>query len=377
MTSCAEISKATQRPIKRLRVSLRLCLQVICVLSALLLMVGVVTIFISPAVWPCGSLLCLAFPLFFILNTIVLVAGLFVRRRMWIMPLVALLFSLPALRAYSPVNFAGAKPNDADTLRILTFNTRNFGGHEADANQRNFVAGFMFDAAADIVCFQEGASEPDFYQKHVIPLLRKRYPYYNIQLRQQQSPMGIFSRWPLVDKEIVTRSGSNVVVAYRVMRSVGDTIRVVNCHLSSIGLSEAQRGFYSATVHGYVANADTSGGVGGILRAFCAAAGRRALMADTVAAYIAAHREESLIVCGDFNDTPVSYAVRRVASGLTDCYRAAGNGIGRTFCRDAIVVRIDHLFCSSRWQPVQCRVVPVETRSDHYPLLATLVSRKS
>ena len=99
-------------------------------------------------------------------------------------------------------------------------------------------------------------------------------------------------------------------------------------------------------------------------------------MADTVAQYVEKHRGESLIVCGDLNATPVSYEVRRVKGGLTDCFRAAGNDIGRSFCRDAIVVRIDHMFCSDDWQPAQCRVTPVETYSDHFPLVATLVRHK-
>lgn len=373
MTVCPKRCRAMLRPHKGLRRYLRLFVQVVCVLCALSLISSVAAIFISPAIWPPASLLCLAFPLFFIFNAFALLAGLFVRRRTWMMPLVALVLCLPALRAYCPVNFSKSVPEGADTLRMLTFNTRNFGGHEADENGRNFVAGFMLNSAADIVCFQEGACEPDFYRSHVHPLLSGRYPFSDIQLIPRRSPIGIFSRWPLVHKETVTRSGSNIVLAYRVVRSAGDTLCIVNCHLSSIGLTDAQRGLYSSAVRGYVAEADTSGGVSAIVASFCAAASRRALMADTVAAYIEKHRGEQIIVCGDFNDTPVSYAARRIASGLTDCYRAAGCGIGCTFCRDAIVVRIDHTFCSSHFDPVDCRVVPVETYSDHYPLLTTLV----
>ena len=365
-----------QRPHKGLRRYLRLCVQVFCVLCALLLIASIASIFVSPAVCPFASLLCLAFPFFFVFNTFALFAALFVRRKTWIMPLVALVISLPALRAYCPVNFSKSVPDGADTLCILTFNTRNFGGHESDENGRNFVAGFMLDAAADIVCFQEGAYEPDFYESHVLPVLTKRYPFYDIQLYPRRSPMGIFSRWPLVEKETVSRSGSNIVLAYRVVRNAGDTLRIVNCHLSSIGLTEAQRGLYSAAVRGYVAAADTSGGVPAIIRSFCDAASSRAQMADKVAAYIEKHRGEQIIVCGDFNDIPVSYATRRIASGLTDCYRATGNGIGRTFCRDAIVVRIDHIFCSQQFEPLCCRVVPIETFSDHYPMLTTLIRRK-
>ena len=355
----------------------RFAAKLFIVCAAILLASSVVSIFISPTKVPVAALLCLAFPLFFFVNLLGLLFAVFLRRKWWMLPASTFILSFPALCSYCPIRIISPTATPAsDTLRIVSFNTRNFGGHESDSLGNNYVAKLMREAEADIVCFQEGVKERDFYKQSVIPLLTQRYPYYDILIQGTKSPMGLFSRFPILSQEIVTQSGNNHAIAYRVLRSAGDTLCIVNCHLSSIGLNEAQKNVYDYAFRGYVASTNSIGGLQSIVNSFLQAASQRALMADTLAAYIQKHRHESLIVCGDFNDTPVSYAVRRTASGLTDCYRKAGYGIGRTFCRNNIIVRIDHIFCSPDWEPTLCRVLPVETYSDHYPIIAKLIRKK-
>ena len=60
-------------------------------------------------------------------------------------------------------------------------------------------------------------------------------------------------------------------------------------------------------------------------------------MVDAVEDYLAQHKDKPVILCGDFNDTPISYTRHRVASlGLTDAFREAGQGFGFSFRRNAI-----------------------------------------
>lgn len=85
---------------------------------------------------------------------------------------------------------------------------------------------------------------------------------------------------------------------------------------------------------------------------------------------------KSVILCGDFNDTPISYTRHRIAStGLTDAYVATANGIGRSFNRDAIYVRIDNMFCSPDWKPYDCQVDASIKESDHYPIISSFNGR--
>lgn len=103
----------------------------------------------------------------------------------------------------------------------------------------------------------------------------------------------------------------------------------------------------------------------------------RAVQADIVADYLKLHEKLPVILCGDFNDTPISYTRRRILSqGLTDAYETTGNGFGRTFNRDAICVRIDHMMCSRHFKPYACQVDCSINASDHYPIVASFERQK-
>ena len=93
-------------------------------------------------------------------------------------------------------------------------------------------------------------------------------------------------------------------------------------------------------------------------------------MVDDVEEYLAQYKELPVILCGDFNDTPISYTCHRLSrAGLESAFSAVGKGLGRTFNRDAFVVRIDHAFASPQLVPLTCRVDNSVFFSDHYPLL--------
>jgi endonuclease/exonuclease/phosphatase (EEP) superfamily protein YafD len=107
----------------------------------------------------------------------------------------------------------------------------------------------------------------------------------------------------------------------------------------------------------------------------------RAPQADGVAAYVdsllhsPSSHCRSIILCGDFNDGPVSYAHRVVGQQLADCFRESGNGPAITYHANAFYVRIDHIFCSDDWVPIECYVERKIDFSDHFPLVCRLKKR--
>ena len=50
-----------------------------------------------------------------------------------------------------------------------------------------------------------------------------------------------------------------------------------------------------------------------------------------------------VIVCGDMNDSPYSYAYKRLSNNLKDAFIQSGYGIGTTF-KYLIPLRIDYIF---------------------------------
>ena len=101
----------------------------------------------------------------------------------------------------------------------------------------------------------------------------------------------------------------------------------------------------------------------------------RAPQAGKVATYIRHHSHYPIIVCGDFNDNPLSYVHHTIAEGLTDCFVATGNWPGWTFNHNRIRVRIDHILCSKDIVPYQCRVDSKINVSDHHPVSCWLKIR--
>ena len=74
-----------------------------------------------------------------------------------------------------------------------------------------------------------------------------------------------------------------------------------------------------------------------------------------------------VLVCGDFNDTPISYAHRTIQGPLKDAYAASGCGVGVTYNENFFWFRIDNILHSANMKPINCTVDKVRY-SDHYPL---------
>jgi endonuclease/exonuclease/phosphatase (EEP) superfamily protein YafD len=98
----------------------------------------------------------------------------------------------------------------------------------------------------------------------------------------------------------------------------------------------------------------------------------RAKEVEAVHQYIETHRQYPIIVCGDFNDTPISYTHRTMTEGLTDCFVSSGRGVGLSYNQKGFLVRIDHILCSSHFTPYNCQVDSKVDFSDHYPMVCWL-----
>ena len=86
--------------------------------------------------------------------------------------------------------------------------------------------------------------------------------------------------------------------------------------------------------------------------------------------FIAEHIQNSphpVLVCGDMNDTPNSYAYGQLAKSLKDAFREKGSGLGSTYAGLIPFLRIDYIFTSPNNLVEEFKVVSNST-SDHYPI---------
>ena len=98
---------------------------------------------------------------------------------------------------------------------------------------------------------------------------------------------------------------------------------------------------------------------------------KRAPQIDAVCRYIDEHRQYPILLCGDFNDNPISYSRHRIAERLTDCFVTTGKGLGLSYNQKGFPFRIDHIFCSDDLTPYQCHVDAKIDASDHYPIICS------
>jgi len=344
--------------------------------AVVLLWVSAASVYLDPGVHPWAAVAGLAFP--FLLGGalfLLFLCVLFATRWSWI-PLLGLLLCGGSIRAYSPINFSKSAP--ASSLKVVSFNTCGWGSYMHDAGRgrqtrdgdTRRTAEYLAALDADLVCLQESyVQQGTTWQEDIVdPIMRRVTPYTDTVLTVGRNQVCLYSKYPILRHERITYFGANVVGAFWVELGAGDTLIVVDVHLKSMGLSEQDREDIGSVVDAsqQTLSENAARGILGKIRKNSAI---RSRMVAKVCAFLEQHAGESILVCGDFNDTPISYARCQIGRGLTDVYVASANGPGWSFNQNHIYVRIDHAFCSPDWEPYEAAIDRSIDTSDHYPLL--------
>ena len=237
----------------------------------------------------------------------------------------------------------GEQTYERSAVKVLTYNVRSFiddgGGRCLDS-----VIGMVKTLNPDIVCFQEMG-----FSDQVDSLLRPLNPMPRSLSRAGLSP-AIYSRYPVIRAQRVDTL-HNFVWADVVAGD--DTLRVFSVHFNTTAIkSDDNR---------YIMNREFLGDENtGKLRSMVARLSEnnklRAAQADSIARLIGAS-PYPVIVCGDFNDTPVSYTYRTVSRGLKDAFRVAGRGYSHTYRGFFDMLRIDFVLCSKQFEPLSYEVI--------------------
>jgi endonuclease/exonuclease/phosphatase family metal-dependent hydrolase len=100
----------------------------------------------------------------------------------------------------------------------------------------------------------------------------------------------------------------------------------------------------------------------------------REAQAETIRSLIDKQKSNATIVCGDFNDSPISFAYSTIKGDLVDSYANTGFGPGITYNENKFWFRIDYIMHSVSMQSYNCTVDKVKY-SDHYPVWTYLAFR--
>lgn len=319
---------------------------------------------------PLLSLAGLAFPFVLVVNILFLILWLLVFPRYAIVPLVTGLLCSAQLRAFFPINFDRQSP-PKNSLKVLSYNIWRPNINASNANQNNAVINYLEEADADIICLQEFYFSALKKQKRLL----EKYPYRSYLASKDNEVdaryLGCLSKYPILSVEkIAFEASSNGCSKYRILYE-GDTVIVYNCHLQSNNLRGEDKSVYEQILSNPKDNI-RSKGTKVLVKKLRDSAAKRAGQADMIMADIAKEASPYIIVCGDFNDSPISYTYDRMKEHLEDAYANSGNGPGISYNRNKLYYRIDHILHSSQFKAYRCTVDRSIKVSDHYPIYCFL-----
>ncbi len=258
-------------------------------------------------------------------------------------------------------------------IKILSFNVRAFNIYEWYSNPETVkgILNLIQSERPDIICLQEyyTGSEKNYQPENIFKLF-KETPYYFIQY---SLPIGsnfgfgiaTFSKFPIINKGLINFNKSLNEVIFTDLSVKGDTIRIYNNHLQSINFQKKNYDFIDTLKLTY--DEENIRGFKDISVKLKTAYVKRSRQVDSITCHIS-HCPYPVIVCGDFNDTPVSYTYRKMRKGLKDSFLVSGKGIGNTYFGIFPSFRIDYIFHSKEFKPLIFEKVEAKL-SDHYPII--------
>lgn len=217
-------------------------------------------------------------------------------------------------------------------LRIVSWNAEGF---QLNKETLQASAAFIRNLHPDVICLQERPHDNLLHRDSISAAFG--YPYRVFNSREDEVlNLAVYSRYPLSNRKEYYFPDSYNKVLQIDLQCDGTIIRLFNIHLQTTGMSLAYQG--NNRLHTYQLNAV-----------------ERNRQAQQLAEVIDSSTYR-VIVCGDLNDTPVSYAYRKLTAQLSDCFLEAGNSWGGTYQPAKNLFRIDYTLCSSELKPLAYRL---------------------
>jgi len=286
------------------------------------------------------------------------------RKNFWfLIPLCALLINIPFLSTMFQWPFKIIEPAKRE-MKIGTYNMQE----EQNEDFSVFGEGMrdlLLKEKPAIFCIQQFPQE-EVGQGELIEKISALLPYYTIHASSPQNMhIALFSRYPIMQSQMILfQEETRNVSMWADLLVEGDTIRIFNSHLQTTGRNQNR-------IRPLVSIRQTLSRMHRLKKVMNENWMIRAAQSDIISALI----DESpypLIVCGDFNDTPASYAYRMMKGDLEDSFRSCGRGYAYSYKYLKKIFRIDYVFYSRGMFRGTRYYSPELKYSDHKPVIVTL-----
>lgn len=271
----------------------------------------------------------------------------------------------------------------------MSYNVKNFDLYDwsKNENDRDSIFSIVKKEKPDIVAFQEFYTQNNSNfdnLKKMINELGYTHAHFEPSLtlkNNRQWGVAIFSKFPFInpqrvfpDKHINTAHFIDIVLSPK-NYGVADTLRIFAAHLQSIHLGKNDLLYLNEIEHEITGKDTTTNdlnhlkSIGSIVTKLKTAFQQRAEQAELLAKFIQTSPHK-VVLCGDFNDTPVSYTYNTISKNLQDAFLNTQYGMGRTYIGLLPHLRIDYIFLDKKLKIKDFNIIKKE-HSDHYPITCT------
>lgn len=332
------------------------------------LLLSYLAVHISPERFALPAFFGLAYPYILLVNFLFMIFWVVKLKREALISLLVILVGITHLNNYIQFGKGGISDHQ---FSLMSYNLRLFNHYEGNNKSETSIIGLINNENPEIICLQEfyldgahGNIKNGFtsllgndYNYHVKSINRAGRPFYGIVT---------LSSYPIVSRGDIIHPNSSSLTIFTDIAINSDTIRIYNNHLQSFRLRRLENSFLE----------DFSvGDQNDLVREF------RSLSSSLKQGFVQRARQSKIlrdhienspypvIVCGDFNDTPVSYSYRKIRKNLNDAFVEAGNGAGFTYRDKYPPNRIDYILYDDNIQCSGFKITRVKY-SDHYPVSA-------
>ena len=319
------------------------------------------------------SYLGLFFPFFCFIILCFILYWIFLRKwKFLLVNLFTIVLCWGAITRYFPLHMKSRELPVENTIKVLTYNVMSFGYQNHTQKNPNKILEYIANSNADIVCLQEyfeSKSEKHLSLKKIRSVL-KMYPYYNTNFStinpHYKSGIAVFSKFPISKSRRIKYESRNNSSSIHEIKIKEKKIILINNHLESFKLTSEDKSKYSQFLKN--PGTDLLDRIKGSFQQKLGPAYLiRAKQARIIRKEIDQAMSDYLLICGDFNDTPISYAHRTIQGNLSDAFAESGFGLGVTYNQNVFRFRIDNILHSKNMNPFNCTIEKIYY-SDHFPV---------
>ena len=266
-------------------------------------------------------------------------------------------------------------PRIEQTLHVLSYNVRLFDLYNWTMSDlyenKDSIFSYLKTENPDVLCFQEFYHQDKptkFSTRDAIREflnIKDYHERYSHKLKGRQNfGIAMLSKYPMISKGDVVfldedDNNDNYCIYADIVKEL-DTFRIYNVHLQSIKFKKDDYAIFGDKI---TDNNFEKSQIRMMLDKLRIAFPKRANQAQTVMEH-AKKSPYPVIICGDFNDTPLSYTYNQFNKTLVDAFRNCSSGIGSTYIGKVPAGRIDYIFHSKELNSMDFKIQDGEY-SDH------------